>query len=81
MSVPIATARARGSKRARKVSRTYRLAPERIAAAKRILGVATATEAIETALDMVVFRRQLVDGTEAMLGVRLTPPDESLEPS
>lgn len=56
---------------AQKVSKTYRLAPDKLAAAQRILGTATATEAIETALDMVVFRQELVDGTAAMLGTTL----------
>jgi hypothetical protein len=60
---------------ARRASKTYRLTPSKLAAARRILGVATATEAIEIALDMV-FRQELLDGTRAMLGVRLTPPDE-----
>ena len=59
----------------RKVSKTYRLTLSKLAAAQRILGTATATEAIETALDMVVFRQELVDGTAAMLGVDLASPD------
>ena len=58
-----------------KVSKTFRLTPGKLAAAQRILEAATATETIETALDMVVFRRELVDGTRAMLGVRLMPAD------
>jgi hypothetical protein len=33
------------------------------------------TEAIERALDLAVFQRELVDGTRAMLGVEITPPD------
>ena len=45
------------------------------AAAQRILGTPTATETIEAALDMVVFRQELVDGTRAMRGVELTSPD------
>jgi hypothetical protein len=53
------------------------LAPEKVAAAQRILGAPTATETIETALDLVVLRQELVRGTRAMLGVRLTPPDEA----
>jgi hypothetical protein len=61
----------------RKVPRTYRLAPGKVAAAQRLLGVATATEAIETALDLVLFRRELVRGTRAMLGVQITAPDET----
>jgi hypothetical protein len=61
--------------RGRKVLRTYRLAPEKVAAAQRVLGSATATETIETALDLVLFRQELVTGTRRMLGVRLAPPD------
>lgn len=57
------------------VPRTYRLSPAKVVAAQRALGASTATEAIETALDLVLFRRELVKGTRAMFGVRLTPPD------
>ncbi len=59
----------------RKVSRTFRLTPTKLAAAQRLLGTPTATETIETALDMVVFRQELLDGTRAMLGIRLASPD------
>ncbi len=59
----------------RKVPKTYRLNPHKIAAAQRILGTPTATETIEAALDMVVFRQELVEGTRAMRGVELTSPD------
>jgi len=45
-------------------------------AAKRALGAATATEAIERALEMVVFRHHLVEGTRAMLGVHITSDAE-----
>jgi len=55
----------------RRAPRTYRLTLSKLAAAKRALGAATATETIERALELVVFRRELVDGTRAMLGVRL----------
>jgi hypothetical protein len=58
----------RSRPREQKVSKTYRLTPSKLAAAQRILGAATATETIETALDMVVFREELVAGTQAMLG-------------
>lgn len=54
-----------------KVPRTYRLAPAKLARAQKILGAATATETIETALDMIVFRRDLLDGTRSMRGVRI----------
>lgn len=61
--------------RSGKVSRTYRLTLSKLVAAKRALGAATATETIERALDLVVFRRELIDGTRAMLGVQITSPD------
>jgi hypothetical protein len=59
----------------RKVPKTYRLNPNKVAAAQRILGTPTATETIEAALDMVVFRQELLEGTRAMRGVELTSPD------
>ena len=65
-------------RREKRVSHTYRLPLSRLKAVQRALGAATATEAIERALDLVVFQRELVDGTQAMLGVEITPPD--LEP-
>jgi hypothetical protein len=58
-----------------KVSRTFRLTPGKLAAAQKILGTTTATETIETALDMVVFRQELVDGTRALFGMVVTSPD------
>lgn len=56
-----------------KSPKTYRLAESTIRAAQEILGAPTATATIETALDMVVFRKELVAGTAAMLGVEITP--------
>jgi hypothetical protein len=67
--------------RDRKVPRTYRLSPSKVAAAQRILGTPTATETIEAALDMVVFREELIAGTRAMLGIELTPPDADSAPA
>lgn len=67
--------RKRSSRREARVSRTYRLPLSKLRAAKRALGAATATEAIERALDLAVFQRELVDGTGAMLGVEITSPD------
>jgi hypothetical protein len=58
-----------------KVSKTFRLTPAKLAAAQKILGTGTATETIETALDMVVFRQELLDGTRALFGVVITSPD------
>ena len=72
------TERKRAVRREERVSRTYRLPLSKLKAAQRALGAATATEAIERALDLAVFQRELVDGTRAMLGVEITSPD--LEP-
>ncbi len=60
--------KSRAPKRSRKVSRTFRLTPGRLEAAQKILGTETATATIETALDMVVFREELIEGAEAMFG-------------
>ena len=65
------------STRDRKVPRTYRLAPGKVAAAQRVLRASTATEAIETALDRVLFRRGLISGTWTKLGVRIAPQDKT----
>jgi hypothetical protein len=69
------TGRKRSVGREARVSRTYRLPLSKLRAAQRALGAATATEAIERALDLAVFQRELVDGTRAMLGLDLTSPD------
>ena len=63
------TARKKKPAVSEKTPMTYRLSARKIAAARRILGTPTATATIEEALDMVVFRQELVDGTRAMLGV------------
>ena len=73
--MPDAARRKRSAPREERVSRTYRLPLSKLRAAKRALGAATATEAIERALDLAVFQRELVDGTRAMLGVDLASPD------
>jgi hypothetical protein len=54
-----------------KVAKTYRLSPAKIATAKAMLGAPTATATIEQALDLVIFRRELVDGTRAMSGLEI----------
>jgi hypothetical protein len=67
--------RRKSAKREVRVSRTFRLPLSKLKAATRALGAATTTEAIERALDLAVFQRQLVDGTRAMLGVELASVD------
>ena len=74
-SMSNAAARKRSPRKEKRVSRTYRLPLSKLRAAKRALGASTATEAIERALDLAVFQRELVEGTRAMLGIEITPPD------
>ena len=52
-----------------KVAMNYRLSPERIARAQKILGTPTATATIEEALDMIVFRRELMAGIDRAYGL------------
>ena len=73
--MPERATRKRKVHREERVSRTYRLPLSKLRAAQRALGATTATEAIERALDLAVFQRALVDGTRAMLGIEITPPD------
>jgi hypothetical protein len=75
LSVPGAARPKRAPRREERVSRTYRLPLSKLRAAKRALGAATATETIERALDLAVLQRELIDGTRAMLGIEITPPD------
>jgi hypothetical protein len=62
-------------KRQKKIARTFRLTEGKVEAAQRILGAPTATETIETALDLVVFRQEVVDAAAAAFGVRIRSPD------
>lgn len=66
-----------GPRTTTKVPKTYRLTPTKLAAAQKILGTSTATETIETALDMVVFRQELLDGTRALFGLSIASPDSA----
>ena len=54
-----------------KTAVSYRLSRERIARAQRILGAPTATATIEEALDAVIFRRELMDGTRRTRGLAM----------
>jgi len=65
-----------------KVAMSYRLSREKISRAQRILGTKTATATIEEALDMVLFRRELIDGLDAAFGTDIDdafpdPPSSS----
>ncbi len=52
--------------------KNLRLHQSKIDEAKAILGTTTETETIETALDLVIFRKELVEGVRAMRGANLT---------
>lgn len=73
--MPVTVRRHAAPPREHRVPRTYRLPLGKLSAAKRALGAATATETIERALELVVFQRELIDGTRAMRGVRIASPD------
>lgn len=62
--------------RAMKQMKSFRLATTKIKRARKILGTTTDTGTIEAALDMVVFRQELLDGLEAMAGVEILTPEE-----
>jgi predicted nucleic acid-binding protein len=52
-----------------KVAMSYRLSRDKIARAQRLLGTPTATATIEEALDLVAFRRELLDGVNSLSGM------------
>ena len=54
--------------------KNYRLRQSKIDRAMRVLGTATETETIERALELVVFRGELVEGVRAMRGAGLEDP-------
>jgi hypothetical protein len=51
--------------------KNLRLHQSKIDRAMKILGTETETETIEAALDLVVFRQELLEGVHAMRGARL----------
>ncbi len=61
-----------------KTPMNYRLSPAKIARAQAILGTPTATATIEEALDLVIFRRELMDGADHAFGIAMTEafPDD-----
>jgi Arc/MetJ family transcription regulator len=65
----------RGSRK-NKVRKEFWLDPKLLQTAKEELGVATEREAVEMALDLVIFRKELAEGVRRLVGVRITPLDE-----
>lgn len=60
-------------KRSTPVRKNFRLDQSRLDAAREALGARTDTEAIERALDVVLFRKELVDGVDALVGATIEP--------
>jgi hypothetical protein len=58
-----------------KTMKSFRLTDEKIRRARKILGAKSDTGTIEAALDMVIFREELLGGLEAMYGVELVAPE------
>jgi Arc/MetJ family transcription regulator len=54
-----------------KVRKEFWLDPETLRRAQQILGTATERETVEVALDMIAFRRELLDGTRALSGLQI----------
>jgi Arc/MetJ family transcription regulator len=54
-----------------KVRKEFWLDPETLRRAQKILGTASERETVEVALDMVAFRRELLDGTRALSGLQI----------
>jgi hypothetical protein len=61
--------------RAGKVRKEFWLNPELLSRARRDLGAATEREAVEMALDLVDFRRELRAGARALRGLPLSRVD------
>jgi len=54
-----------------KVRKEFWLDPETLHRAQKILGTATERETVEVALDMIAFRRELLEGTRALSGLEI----------
>lgn len=54
--------------KARKVRKKVRLTQAKLDRAKSILGAETETDAIEQALDLVAFRKEVLDGVRRQAG-------------
>ena len=62
--------------RKNKVRKEFWLDPKLLQTVKEELGVATEREAVEMALDLVVFRKELADGARRLVGTRISRLDE-----
>jgi len=53
------------------VRKNLRLSQKKLNRAKRILGTSTETETVDRALDLVAFRREVVEGVERLAGTKM----------
>jgi hypothetical protein len=56
-----------------KVRKEFWLDPKTLRRAQTILGTATERETVEVALDMIAFRRELLDGTRVLAELQIDP--------
>jgi hypothetical protein len=63
------------SKKRATVRKNFRLNQARLDAAREALGARTETETVEAALDLVLFRKELADGVDALVGTPFLPFD------
>ena len=56
-----------------KVRKEFWLDPKTLHRAQVILGTATERETVEVALDMIAFRRELLEGTRMLSGLKIDP--------
>jgi hypothetical protein len=71
MADPIKRASEQRPSRKGKVRKEFWLDPKSLRRAQSILGTATERETVEAALDMVAFRRELLDGLRVLPGLRI----------
>lgn len=71
MKIPAPKPPERRPSREGKVRKEFWLDPEILQRAQKILGTATERETVEVALDMIAFRRELLDGTRALAGLEI----------
>jgi hypothetical protein len=73
MPSPVKKTAERRPSREGKVRKEFWLDPETLHLAQVILGTANERETVEAALDLVTFRRELLDGTRALAGLQIDP--------
>ena len=73
MPATVKEASERRPSREGKVRKEFWLDPKTLRRAQAILGTATERETVEVALDMIAFRRELLDGTRALSGLEIDP--------